>query len=246
MSKTKPQPKKLTLKQAIDVTRKPLKRWGDLIIVQVHKELRNNPDFPAGEVRSTFMPSLPDRDGNFERNFPQPDTESYLRELDDRGGWVESIAEFSDEALALHYNYRGGIFRGNAFAGDVGDPSHFERDFKESLEALPNVTPEIAAAVRKSIVNQHKKYKLPANEGEKYLARQSDSSKRLRESAQKHTEQDHAKWETEARQLKNTNPALSVNAISQKLSESLAVPKPTIKKYLLENCTDLRSKVLDS
>ncbi|MES2367270.1 MAG: hypothetical protein V4563_15440 [Pseudomonadota bacterium] len=173
MSKINPQPKKLTLDEALAATSKPLKRWGDLISVEIFEQLRNNcyrGSFPNGEVRSTFMPSRPDRDGNFERNFPQPDTNNSLSELYEEGGWLESVAEFSDEALALHYEYRGGIFRDNSFAGDVGNPSRFISDCKESLEQINQPTHNDVQVILKSVLTVHKKDRLAAVEGKKFSA----------------------------------------------------------------------------
>lgn len=173
MSKINPQPKKLTLEQALNATSNPLKRWGDLIIVQVHKELRSNLDFPNGEARNQFMPTSPDRYEKGERNFPQPDTENHLRELYSAGGWIESLAEISEEALALYFNYRGGIFHGNTFAGDVGDPSRFVSDCREALDQIYQPTQKDVEIIRKTVLTVHKKDRLAASHGEKFPPRRA-------------------------------------------------------------------------
>ncbi len=180
MSIINPKPRKLTLDKALFATRQPLARLGELVHVQVTNELKNQPDFPNGEVRSTFAPSAPNRDGSFQREFHQPVTEQHLRKLYDAGGWIESLEHFSDEALALYFDYRGGLFSGNCWAGDVGNATDYETDCNAALalQALP--TAEVIDAIRKTTLLAHKRYKLASGQGVKASARQSMTAKRSR------------------------------------------------------------------
>jgi hypothetical protein len=176
MSKINSQPKRLQQNQALTVTRKPIVRLGDLICVDVDVRYNNSlerfdaiqkglPDnFPTVETRSIFMPSLDVKS----REFSQPATESYLRELYENGGWIESLADFSDEALALHYNYGAGFVTTSGLAFDAGYSSEFERDCIEALAQLPNLSRETVEIVRKNILFMHKKYKLSATKGEAF------------------------------------------------------------------------------
>jgi len=208
MSKTNPQPKKLTLAQALKATSHPLRRWGDLIIVQVHKELEmlNNTDFPNGEMRNTFMPVIPDREGKWERDFKSPATDNWLGEIYASGGWIESLAHFSDEALALHYKYSGGIVRGNPFAiGDVGDPSRFLSDCREVLDQIPQPEQKDLEVIRKSVLATHKKDRLAAIEG----VQRSKQQKDFREDKQKIDEEKHEQWRMWQADEKARNPQFS-------------------------------------
>lgn len=90
MSKINPLPKRLTLKQALNATNSPIKRLGDLIAVQAHRQLLSHTDFQNGEMRSVFMPS---RDAEVMK-FPQPSTEIFLIESYRNGGWIESLGVF--------------------------------------------------------------------------------------------------------------------------------------------------------
>lgn len=171
---TKPISKKLTLEQAIEATLKPIKREGDLICIQVDSrfgspyagmtDLAGN-KFPAGEMRAIFLPSL-DRSI---REFKQPDTENHLRTMYEEGGYLESLERFTDEALALYFGYMAGLITESGLAGDVGDPSQFEADVLEALSRSPKLTPEGFQSLRNAILSQHKKYKLSANKGEKFV-----------------------------------------------------------------------------
>lgn len=164
MSKINPQPKKLTLEQALRATLNPIKRLGDLIWVNVDTRIMSNPEC---EMRSIFMPSYDVK----VKDFSQPETENCLRELySEQGifnlpGRIESISHFSDEALALHYNYGAGFVTRSGLAFDAGDPSQFEADLREALAQLPNLSRETVEIVRKTTLLMHKKYKLPANSG---------------------------------------------------------------------------------
>jgi hypothetical protein len=113
------QPKRLTLKQAINATRKPLTRPGDLRMVQYAKELIGLPSFPNGEMHSPYMPD--NRDLSV-MSFRQPETESALRELYVNGGWLESAEHLSDKELALLGNGWAGIVRPSGLVGSWGDP----------------------------------------------------------------------------------------------------------------------------
>jgi hypothetical protein len=183
------QPKTLTLKQAIAVTNNPLIRLYDLISVQKDERLGdlyadttdlNEKPFSKGVMRSAFAPSLGGNPKDFVKHFPQPETENHLHDLYNNGGWIESIAHFYDEELALYYYFRAGVSDGTIFASNAGDPSYFERDMHDALKMLPNVTPEIVTAVRKTIVSQQKKYKLAANQGQANSRVQSDKARKKR------------------------------------------------------------------
>lgn len=171
-------PAKLTLKQALEAIKKPLKRWGDLIIVQV---MTGQPEGwepkpgwgpPNGELRTTFMPNppnLPESEGTFDPVFPLM-TASWLEQWYAGGGWVESVEHFSEVELALHYEYQGGVFKPGAWAGSVGDASAFERDCEEAATHEPVLTAEVDRTIRGNILRQHKKYLIPAQTGEKFLS----------------------------------------------------------------------------
>jgi hypothetical protein len=180
MSNINPQPKKLTLDQALSCTKKPLARMGDLIFVDV--DIRHNitlervnaiknglpsgyPNFQKGEIRSTFMPTLPDKKKQWQKIFTQPETKNYLRQEYARGCYLESQEHFSNEALALHFGYRGGFHSDGNWAGDVGDPSDFERDCNDILASYSSPSHKDYEAIRKITLNQHRKYKLAANQG---------------------------------------------------------------------------------
>jgi hypothetical protein len=203
MSKINPQPKKLTLEQALNATSTPLKRWGDLIWVS------GDPMLVKANIHiGTFMPRRdgkfepPDQNGNFERNFSQPATENALRELYSTDGWIESAAEFSDEALALHFNYRGGIFRGNPFAGDVGDPSRFVSDCREALDQIYQPEQKDVEVIRKTVLTVHKKDRLAANVGVQH----SKQQKGFREDKQKLDVEKHEQWRKWQTAEKASNP----------------------------------------
>lgn len=163
-------PKKLTMDRALSITRSSIARLGDLVAVQVDKR------FPKGEMCSIFMPSHDVK----VKKFPQPDAENYLKTLYADGGWIESLAEFSDEALALQYDYWGGVFQKGRLAGDVGDPSQFEKDYKEALEQRDGISSEIAKIVREEIVRQHKNHLLAASQGRKLSLSNSNKGKKDR------------------------------------------------------------------
>ncbi len=221
MSKINPQPQKLTLQQALDATSKPLKRWGDLIHVNDFTRYIN-----GTLMRSTFLPDQPNlmtcETREFERNFTQPATENYLRELYAAGGWIESIADFSDEALALYFNYQGGKFRDNIFAGDVGDPSRFVSDCKEALDQINQATQRDVKVIRNTALIAHKKDRLPAVEGQKFHAgRKSNTGSVIRKAIAKLLQKDQA--------LKN--PALW-SAIANKPPKGWTAFDNKIGKYL--------------
>lgn len=154
----------------MSITRSSIVRLGDLVAVQVDKR------FPKGEMCSIFMPS---HDVTVKK-FPQPDAENYLKTLYADGGWIESLAEFSDEALALHYEYWAGVLHRGRFAGDMGDPSYFEQDYKEALSQRPGISPENARIVREEIVRQHKKHILAAIQGRRESSSNSNKAKKSR------------------------------------------------------------------
>ena len=170
---TKPISRKLTLEQAIKATSKPIKRYGDLVIVQKDgrfgnlygeiTDLAGNP-FPVEEMRNIFMPSI---DGRIV-DFKQPQTENFLHELYRDDGYLESLEHFSDEALAMYFEYRAGFVTKSGLAGDAGDPSQYESDVREALSRRAEITPDIVREIQQDIVVQHKKYKLDANKGRKF------------------------------------------------------------------------------
>ena len=160
--------KKLTLIQAISATKKPLKRLGDLICVQTHSN---------SELRARFACSVMDASI---KEFMQPETENYLKELYlNNKGWLESIEHFSDEELALHYDYRAGSITESGLAFNAGDPSHYEADYKDMLAQFPpeRLTPDVTLAIRKTILTLHKKYKINANQGDKQSKNNTEKAK---------------------------------------------------------------------
>ncbi|WP_031598407.1 hypothetical protein [Ferrovum myxofaciens] len=162
-------PARLTLKQALEAIKKPLKRWGDLIIVQVITGCLEGWGPKNGELRSTLMPNRPKPDGTFDPVFPLM-TASWLEQWYADGGWVESLWHFSEVELALFQNYRGGTFKPGAWAGSIGDASAFERDCEEAATYEPALTAEVARTIRGNILRQHQKYLVPAQTGEKFLS----------------------------------------------------------------------------
>lgn len=176
---TKPTSKKLTLKrltleQAIEATRNPIKREGDLVFVQKDPRFENlysgmtdlaGNEFPAGEMRSVYMPSM-DRSI---REFDRPATENQLRTLYAEGGYLESLERFTDEALAMYYGYMAGTVTESGLAGNVGDPGQFEADVQEALSRRPEVRPDDLRVIQQDILALHKKYKLSANKGGKFV-----------------------------------------------------------------------------
>lgn len=171
-------PQILSIQRALDAIDKPIARFGDLIAVQVHPQLKTmNPrDFPNGEMRSIFVP---DRDLTV-THFRREETETFLRELYAAGGWIESIADYDDEALALHYNYTAGINAGG-FAGNAGDARCFELDCIEAVGNLPpNASRELVSAVVNTVRLMHRRYKLVANVGARHKKQQNEKSKRER------------------------------------------------------------------
>ena len=176
ISKIRPKAKRLTLDQAIEATRKPSIRFGELICVQTDRRFGNlyagmtdlaGGSFASSEIRAIFWPSL----DMTVATFAQPATENLLQELYKNGGRVESLAHFSNEALAMFYEYKAGIMNKGGFAGSAGDSRQFERDCADVLDMLPNITQEVAAAVRLSVLTTHKKYKLAAAHGENFTGK---------------------------------------------------------------------------
>ncbi len=169
---TKPTSQRLTLEHAIEATRNPIKREGDLVFVQKDPRFGNlysgmtdlaGNEFPAGEMRSMYMPSM-DRSI---REFDRPATENQLRTLYAEGGYLESLEHFTDEALAMYYGYMAGTVTESGLAGNVGDPGQFEADVQEALSRRPEVRPDDLRLIKQDILALHKKYKLSANVGEK-------------------------------------------------------------------------------
>jgi hypothetical protein len=82
-----PAPIKLTHAQAIEITLKPLCRYGDLIVQD-------------GSIRSCLAPSIKQRTGSFE----QPATRLYIETLYIGGGWLESLAHMDDAELSFEFH----------------------------------------------------------------------------------------------------------------------------------------------
>ncbi len=166
-------PKKLTSRQALQTVKQPLRRWGDLVVVQIHNELQNasTTDFPNGEMRSTFLPNLPDLKGKFDHNFKQPETNEHIKKLYESAGWIESLEHFSDVALALYFKYRGGMFSGKRWAGTVGDGAQFDIDCEEAAKLTPNLRREGVEIIRKTTLINHEKHLLPAIQGKPFADR---------------------------------------------------------------------------
>jgi hypothetical protein len=155
------QPKKLTLQRAINATKKPMARRGDLVAVQFFAHLIGHSDFPNGEMRSPFLPS---HDLSVIR-FPQPKTENWLRELYAKGDWwLESAAHLSDREIALLTDGRGGVMRPSGLVGDWGDTHELEKDLQEAFALIPAgridlpVSPVVHNLIREIVLRLHKKY----------------------------------------------------------------------------------------
>jgi hypothetical protein len=179
------------------------------------------------------MPARPKLNEKIIRDFAQPDTENYLRELYRNDGFIESLVNFSDEALALHFNYRGGFFRDNLFAGDVGDPSRFVIDCRDSLDQLHEPTQKEVEVIRKTVLTVHKKDRLAANLG----ARHSADQKKFREDKQKYDDEKHEKWRTLQSNEKISSPRFAKmskqnQAKHLKKKYSIAEEPETIAKRL--------------
>ncbi|MBN3772900.1 hypothetical protein G3N93_25435 [Burkholderia sp. Se-20378] len=129
----------------MNATKKPLDRPGNLIQVQ---------RVGAHELISRFVPSL---DPSVTA-FPQPETETHIRDLYAADGHLESLAAFNDVELAAFYRYaQTGIKDGKPVT--LGDRSEFERNVQEYMEALPVDTPQqIRGIVLNIIIDLHQKY----------------------------------------------------------------------------------------
>ena len=237
MKKVKPKAKPLNLRQAIEATRQPLNRLGDLVCVQVDSRFGSpyagmrdlaGDSFACGELRAIFQPDLAGG-----KTFKQPETENSLIELYANGGRIESLAEFTNEALAMYYDFNAGFFHGNSLAGDAGDSTQFESDIREVLSSLPNVTHEVFLAVRKTTLALYKKYRLASIEGETYIANQ----KKFQGDKQKIDEKKHSDWrEWQAAEIVG-NPKFSKlskeqQAIRLKNKYAIGESSPTIAKRL--------------
>ena len=138
--------KQLSLQQALNVTKKPLDRPGNLIQVQV---------VGAYELKNRFVPSSLDPSVTA---FPQPETETYIRDLYAADGRLESLAAFNDIELAAFYRYAQSGTK-NGKPETLGDRSEFERNVQEYMEALPVDTPQqIRDIVFNIIIDLHQKY----------------------------------------------------------------------------------------
>lgn len=237
MKKVKPKAKPLTLRQAIEATRQPLNRLRDLVIVQVDsrfgspyagmKDLAGD-SFACGELRAIFQPDYAEG-----KTFKQPETENHLRVLYKNGGRIESLAEFTDEALAMYYSFQAGFFHGNSLAGDAGDSTQFESDIREVLSSLPNVTHEVFLAVRKTTLALYKKYRLAAIVGAEY----GENQKKFQEDKQQLDEKKHSQWrEWQEAEIKG-NPHFSMQSKEQqarrlKREHSIIESSSTIAKRL--------------
>ncbi|OXJ32845.1 hypothetical protein CFB82_17745 [Burkholderia sp. HI2714] len=167
------QPKKLTLKQAIIATKKPLARKGDLLY-RFHFDSGTGPV----EIPGIFMPNHLD---DSVKRFPQPETEHYLRDdLYAYEGYLESATHLSDKELALLSDYYGGRMRPSGVAGDFGDPSDFEDDFIEVMALLDGCPNDPSAIVRKTILYMHRKYLIDAGHGRAQSDAQSGKARKER------------------------------------------------------------------
>jgi len=160
-------PKKLKLPGALKAIEKPLARLGDLIYVQFDIGITGGgADYPH-QMRSMFAPGMKTKD----KRFPLQASELQLRDLYASGGWIESLDHFTDEELAIYYQYRAGFPTKSGYAHDVGDPSAYEVDYMEVLESMPKDLVEGAQrartleVIRRTLLHQHLKYKLHANLG---------------------------------------------------------------------------------
>ena len=145
MRQIKAKAKKLTLVQATNQVTKPLKRQGDLVLIQ-------------NGTTSTFMPGL----NSGVRDFDLDSTIDFLEKLYASGGHISSLEKLSDEALALAFEHKAGIIS-NGIAGSVGDSSDFVRDVREQLATQQVTAHQAAQSIRKTVLDLHQKYKLKAS-----------------------------------------------------------------------------------
>ncbi len=172
------QPKSLTLRQAINATKNPLVRPGDLRMVQCFHQLIGHPDYLNGEMHNPYVPSIRDISA---MRFPQPETESALRELYANGGRLESATHLSDLELALLGNGWAGIVRPSGMVGSWGDPSEFEKDLLEAIALIPAEHPEsVRFIVREVVLRLHKKYAPDAEIGRAQAKAQAKKASKRR------------------------------------------------------------------
>jgi hypothetical protein len=105
-----PAPIKLTHAQAIEITLKPLCRYGDLIVQD-------------GSIRSCLAPSIKQRTGSFE----QPATRLYIETLYIGGGWLESCAHMDAIEFGIYFRDYGAD----------GKPTRFREEIDYALEGNP-------------------------------------------------------------------------------------------------------------
>ena len=116
--------KKLTKAQATLIITKPLKRVGDLVLVQ---------QMSGKEFYSIFTPQL-----DLSVKIFSSLAYEYIIELYADGGYLVSLATYSLKELAHYYQHKAGIIV-DGIAGNVGDSSVFVRDVKISVAKLKDL-----------------------------------------------------------------------------------------------------------
>jgi hypothetical protein len=128
-----PAPIKLTHAQAIEITLKPLCRYGDLIVQD-------------GRLRSCLAPSIKQRTGSFE----QPATRLYIETLYIGGGWLESLAHMDDAELSFEFHGVQGMGDNTLQVNAEVDLSHTDRALVHlkiaRADALKSAYPDIKRA----------------------------------------------------------------------------------------------------
>lgn len=136
--------KKLTKAQATLIITKPLKRVGDLVLVQ---------QMSGKEFYSIFTPQL-----DLSVKIFSSSAYKYIIELYADGGYLVSLATYSLKELAHYYQHKAGIIV-DGIAGNVGDSSVFVRDVKISVAKLKESTIEDLINARAGVLLEHERIK---------------------------------------------------------------------------------------
>ncbi|WP_152601862.1 hypothetical protein [Burkholderia paludis] len=158
------QPERLSLKKAINATKRRLNRPGDLAYVIFFPSAIGPITLPG-----RFMPNQLD---DSVRQFRQPETERYLRDdLYANGGWLESAAHLSDREIALLGDGWGGRILPSGLVGSWGNPTDLEEDLQIAYALIPAgftelpVSPVVLTIIREVVLMLHKKYAPDADIG---------------------------------------------------------------------------------
>jgi hypothetical protein len=224
-------PKKLSLRAALKATSDCLGRHGDLIQVVYHDGITGNDEH---QIRGILVPSIIEQ---AEKRFPQPRTEQNVKRLYESGGWIESIAHYTDEELALYRDYQAGRkVSASGLVGDAGDPSQFETDFKEVLALLPGEWltgvqgRTVVEVIKRTLLHQHKKYKVLSNLGGKHKKVSASGGK----AAAKVNKATAASWhcDAEKRARKMLDDNVSPRDLAGKLAQTGIASKDRISRHL--------------